>query len=108
MKFKNANVSLFLLVVLFHPGLFGFRGGCFGFDPACLELFDSPRRVDQLFLASVERMALGADFHVHLGNRGPYGQNVPARADNFGFFVVCGMNVFLHIGAMTPSLNAKR
>src|SRR5439155_11627165 len=63
-------------------------------EPA-LEALDASARVDQLLLARVERVAVGADLDVELGLRGTRLERVPAGARN-GREDVFGMNLRLH------------
>ena len=62
-----------------------------------LETVDPAGRIHDLLLAGVERMAGGADFHLHLFDGGAGLDNVAARADDFGVSEVLWVDVFLHI-----------
>src|ERR671918_1173016 len=70
-------------------------------EPA-LEPLHPTARVDELLLARVERMALGADLDVQLGLRGARPELVAARAGHVGEDVL-GMDVGLHRPARIPA-----
>src|SRR5712692_10549458 len=66
--------------------------GAAGLLEPALEALDASARVDQLLLARVERVAVGADLDVELGLRGPRLERVPAgarhgREDVFGVYI---------------------
>src|SRR5687767_2306659 len=66
------------------------------------EPLDAAGRIDELLLAREERMAVGADFHVHdFLHRGARLDHVPADTDD-ARVVVAGMHVLLH-GRFAPS-----
>ena len=54
---------------------------------ALLETVNTAARVNELLLAGVERMALGADIHLHL---------FLGRAGLKSALTILGMNIFLH------------
>ena len=62
---------------------------------ALLETVNTAARVNELLLAGVERMALGADIHLHLflGRAGL--KSFTAYAANHALTIL-GMNIFLH------------
>ena len=60
-----------------------------------LEAIHASTRVNQLLLARVERMALGADIHLQLFLRGAGLEGLTAYAANDAFTVL-GMDSFLH------------
>ena len=62
---------------------------------ALLETVDTAARVNELLLAGVERMTLGADIHLHLflGRAGL--KSFTAYAANHALTIL-GMNIFLH------------
>src|SRR4051794_35744541 len=60
-----------------------------------LEALDATTRIDQLLLAGVKRMAVGADLHVHVALGGTRNELVPAGAAHGGLCVL-GMDVGLH------------
>ncbi len=62
---------------------------------ALLEAIHTAARVNQLLLAGVERMALGADIHLHLFLRGAGFESLTAYAANDALTVL-GMDLFLH------------
>ena len=62
---------------------------------AAIEAVHTSAGIDQLLLASVERMALGADFHVDLGLGGAGLDDVAARAGD-GAVNVLGMDTLFH------------
>ena len=55
---------------------------------ALLETVNTAARVNELLLAGVERMALGADIHLHLFLGRAYAANHA--------LTILGMNIFLH------------
>ena len=62
---------------------------------ALIEAINPSTGVNQLLLAGIERVALGADFHTNvlLGRTG--GKDIAAGAADGGLFVL-GMDTFLH------------
>ena len=62
---------------------------------ALLEAINTSASVNQLLLAGIERMALGADINLHLFLRGTGLECFTAYAANDAFAVL-GMDVFLH------------
>src|SRR3954471_20280590 len=66
-----------------------------GTGQPALEALHATTRVDQLLLAGVERMAVGADLHVHVALGGTRNELVPAGAAHGGLCVL-GMDVGLH------------
>ena len=73
----------------------------FGFG-AGLELLDAAGCIDELLLASVERMASAAKFGLDLRQSGANSKGIAAGANHFGFFVILGVDVFFHIFALFP------
>ena len=66
------------------------------FQPETLfEAIHASTRINQLLLARVERMALGADIHLQLFLRGAGLEGLTAYAANDAFTVL-GMDSFLH------------
>ena len=63
---------------------------------AAIEAVHTSAGIDQLLLASVERMALGADFNVDLGLGGAGLDHVAARAGD-GAVNVIGMDTLFHL-----------
>ena len=69
---------------------------CISFDiETFLETINTTASIYQLLLAGIERMALGADIHLHLFLRGTGFKCFTAYAANDAFAVL-GMDVFLH------------
>src|SRR5688572_23150422 len=68
----------------------GSRSGArlLGLLEAALEALDAATRVDELLLAGVERVTLGADLDVQLRLRRSRGEGVPARAAHGGEHVL--------------------
>ena len=62
---------------------------------ALLETINTAARVNQLLLAGIERMALGADIHFHLFLCGAGFKCFTAYAANHALTIL-GMNIFLH------------
>ena len=60
-----------------------------------VEAIDTTTGVNQLLLAGIERVALGADLDTDLLLGGASGKDVTAVATDRGLFVV-GMDTFLH------------
>src|SRR5579871_3175537 len=54
-----------------------------GLRDALIEFVDAARRIDELLLAGVERMAVRANLDVNLGQRGARGEMVAAGACHF-------------------------
>ena len=77
---------------------------------ALLEAINTSASINQLLLAGVERMALGADIHLHLFFGGAGLECFTAYAANDAFAVLW-MDVFLHCCftsfAYAMALNAK-
>src|SRR6266566_852704 len=69
--------------------------GAAGLLEPALEALDASARVDQLLLARVERVAVGADLDVQLGLRGAGLERVPAGTGD-GREDVVGMDLRLH------------
>ena len=66
------------------------------FEPETLfEAIHASTCINQLLLASIERMALGADIHFHFLLRGAGFEGLTAYAANDAFTVL-GMDSFLH------------
>jgi len=62
------------------------------------EALDASGGVDQLLFAGEKRVAVGADFQMDIAlMRRSGGKRVPASAHDADF-VVCGMNLFFHLG----------
>ena len=83
---------LFLRLLGAHLLRLGSRGG----GAARLELLDASRGVDELLLARVERMTIGADFDAHIFLRGARDEGAAARADHFCVGKIGRMNVLFH------------
>ena len=62
---------------------------------ALLETVNTAARVNELLLAGVERMALGADIHLHLFLGRAGFKSFTAYAANYALTIL-GMNIFLH------------
>ena len=62
---------------------------------ALVEAIDTSTGVNQLLLAGIERVALGADFNTNLILGGAGGESVATGATDRGLFVL-GMDTFLH------------
>ena len=62
---------------------------------ALVEAINTSTGVNQLLLAGIERVALGADFHTNVLLGGTSGKDIAAGAANGGLFVL-GMDTFLH------------
>ena len=94
---KEKAVQSYALRLLFHI-------------EALLEAINTSASVNQLLLAGIERMALGADINLHLFLRGTGLECFTAYAANDAFAVL-GMDVFLHCCftsfAYAMALNAK-
>src|SRR3954471_16305069 len=78
-----------------------------GTGQPALEALDATARIDQLLLAGVERMAVGADLHVHVALRGTRHELVPAGAAHGGLCVF-GMDLGLHSAYQDSCLNKGR
>ena len=78
---------------------------------ALLEAINASTSINQLLLSGVERMALGANIHLHLFLRGTGFECFTAYAANDAFAVL-GMDVFLHCCftsfAYAMAVNRKR
>ena len=61
-----------------------------------VETINTSTGVNQLLLAGIERVALGADFNSDVLLGGTAGKNVATSTTNGSLFVV-GMDTFLHI-----------
>ena len=79
---KEKAVQSYALRLLFHI-------------EALLEAINTSASVNQLLLAGIERMALGADIHFHLFLSGTRLKSFTAYAANHTLAVL-GMDVFLH------------
>ena len=62
---------------------------------ALVEAINTSTGVNQLLLAGIERVALGADFHTNVLLGGTSGKDIAAGAADGGLFVL-GMDTFLH------------
>lgn len=84
--------------LLYPYFLFLLRGGL-AFGSPCLELLNPSGGVYELLLAGIERVALGADFNLHLffGGAGLYG--IAADAGNNRVWVVFGVDFRFHTRA---------
>ena len=72
------------------------RISCFLLQAETLvEAIDTSTGVNQLLLAGIERVALGADFNTNLLLGGAGGESVATGATDRGLFVL-GMDTFLH------------
>ena len=60
-----------------------------------VETVNTSTGVNQLLLAGVERVALGADFNTNVLLGGASGKDIATRATDRGLFVL-GMDTFLH------------
>ena len=60
-----------------------------------IEPINTSTGVNQLLLAGIERVALGADFNTNILLGGAAGKDVAASAPDRGLFVI-GMDTFLH------------
>ncbi len=85
--------KMFRLPHFARPRLFHCLRG--GFCLARLETLHAASRVDELILAGVERVALGADFHMDFLASGPHGERVSAAAVNSGFRIIGRVNIGL-------------
>src|SRR4029450_3951131 len=77
----------------------GLRRGGLALAVAPREALDPPAGVDQLLLARVERVALGADVDPQLGLGGPGGKGLAARTPD-GRNLVLSVNPLLHAYAL--------
>ena len=82
MKKKRTYLKQYVLCFLFHI-------------EALLEAINTSASINKLLLAGVERMALGADIHLHLFFGGAGLECFTAYAANDALAIL-GMNVFLH------------
>lgn len=84
------NLSGFKL--LGDPLGFDFRG----FGSALFEFINGAGHVDQVLLAGIERMAVGANFNMELFFSRAGGKDVAAGADDLGFGEVLGVEIVFH------------
>jgi hypothetical protein len=60
------------------------------------EFFYPAHGINHFFLASIKRMAAGANFHLNVFFGGTYAKTVSASAANLGIGIIFGMYIFFH------------
>ena len=60
------------------------------------KLLNPSRRINQLLLSSIKRMACRTNLNTELFLRRPGFKNVPASANNFGVFIILWVDVLFH------------
>lgn len=77
---------------------FGFRLSNFfaSFGCASFEFLDGAGGVQKILLASVEGVAVGANFNMHLWLGGTSGESVAAGADDFGISMILWVDICSH------------
>ena len=72
------------------------RLGSYRLGAARFEFLNASCGIDKLLFASVEGMAVGADFNANFLLGGPGGEGMSARANHFGVWEVCRMESVFH------------
>lgn len=70
----------------------------FGFHRAFLEFFNAAGRVYDFLFAGIERMAIRANFNMHLRQGSADGDAISARAHDARFRIIGRVGVLFHIG----------